>query len=209
MVLGVKVSNFEPADKKIYSFLRVFAVYRLPQIIQWIVRKVGWNSSRFGIRYNGVHVCRYSPPRTAFSQTERVLPPLIHERLIKNCRTELPPLEMWKNTLDNGKSSISSQEFEKAKHMWEIFEYRFIQVSHDCYLQLDFVLLACCSGCCRKLNYQTYRLDVATFFTAPNLAEDAALGITKADVELMTEPGHLQLIEPSVRGSLTSVIETR
>ena len=55
---------------------------------------------------------------------------------------ELPPLEMWKNTLDNGKITISSQELEKAKHMWEIFECRTMQDCHDCYLKLDVALLA-------------------------------------------------------------------
>ena len=122
---------------------------------------------------------------------------------------ELPPLEMWKNTLDNGKISISSQELEKAKHMWEIFECRTMQDYHDCYLKLDVALLACCSEYCRKLSHETYRLDVAQFFTAPNMARDAALRITKARVELMTEPEHLHMIEPSVRGCMTSVFETR
>ena len=99
---------------------------------------------------------------------------------------ELPALEMWKNTLDNGKISISSQELKKAKHIWEILECRSMQDYHDCYLKLDVALLACWSEYCRKLSYQTYRIDVAQFFTAPNMAKDAALRITKARVELMT-----------------------
>ena len=84
-----------------------------------------------------------------------------------------------------------------------------MQDYHDCYLKLDVALLACCSEDCRKLSYQTYRLDVAQFFTAPNMAKEAALRITKARVELMTEPEHIHKIEPSVRGGMTSVFETR
>ena len=97
----------------------------------------------------------------------------------------------------------------KKQNMWEIFECRTMQDYNDCYLKLDVALLACWSAHCRKLSYQTYRLDVAQFFTAPNMAKDAALRITKARMELMTEPEHLQMIEPSVRGGMASVFETR
>ena len=41
------------------------------------------------------------------------------------------------------------------------------------------------------------------------MAKDAALRITKVRAELMTEPGHLRMIEPSVRGGITLVFETR
>ena len=84
-----------------------------------------------------------------------------------------------------------------------------MQDYHDSYLKLDVALLACCSEYCREISFQTYRLDVAQFFTAPNMAKDAALRITKARVELLTEPEHLHMIEQSVRGGNTSVFETR
>ena len=79
----------------------------------------------------------------------------------------------------------------------------------DCYLKLDVAFLACCSEYCRKLSYQTYRLDVVQIFTAPNMAKAAALRSTKARVEFMTKPEHLYMIEPSVRGGMNSVFETR
>ena len=41
------------------------------------------------------------------------------------------------------------------------------------------------------------------------MATDAALRITKARVEFITEPEHLDMIEPSVRGGMTSVSDTR
>ena len=41
------------------------------------------------------------------------------------------------------------------------------------------------------------------------MAKDAALRITKARVELLTEPEHLHVIEQSIRGGITSVFETR
>ena len=127
---------------------------------------------------------------------------------LKLADQELPLPEIWNNTLDNGKISISSQELEKAKHMWEIFKCRTMQHYHDCCLKLDVALLACCSEYCQKLSYQTYKLDVAQFFTAPNMAKDAALRITKARVELIMAREHLHMIKLSVRGGMTSVFET-
>ena len=106
---------------------------------------------------------------------------------LKFADLDLPQPEMWKNTLDNGKISISSQELEKAKHMWEIFECRTKQDYRDCYLMLDVALLACWSEYCRKLSYQIYSLDVAQFFTAPNLAKYAALRKAEALADFSTQ----------------------
>ena len=41
------------------------------------------------------------------------------------------------------------------------------------------------------------------------MAKDAALRITKAEVQLFTEPEHLDMIEPAIRGGITSVFESR
>ena len=84
-----------------------------------------------------------------------------------------------------------------------------MQDYHDCYLKVDVMCLTCCSEYCRKLGNQTYRLDVAQLFTAPNMAKDAALKITKVYVDLIRELEHLDMIVPSVRGGMTSVFETR
>ena len=84
-----------------------------------------------------------------------------------------------------------------------------MQYYHDCFLKLDVALIACCSEYCRKLSYQTYSLDVAQFFSAGRMATNAALRLTNARVDLMTEPEHLHMIERSVRGGMTSVFETR
>ena len=41
------------------------------------------------------------------------------------------------------------------------------------------------------------------------MAKQASLRICKAEVELLTEREHLDLIEPAVRGGVTSVYEER
>ena len=71
----------------------------------------------------------------------------------------------------------------------------------------------CCVACLQLRVLSKAELPnlqvLAQFFTAPNIAKDAALRITKARVELMTEPEHLHMVEPSVRGGMTSGFETR
>ena len=99
---------------------------------------------------------------------------------------------------------MSSQELGKAKHKWKMFECRTMQNYHDCYLKLNVD-----AEYCQKLSYQTYRLDVAQFFTVPIMPKDDALGITKQHVELMTDPEQLHMIKPSVRDGMASVFETK
>ena len=45
------------------------------------------------------------------------------------------------------------------------------------------------------------------FYTLPNMAKEASLKICKANIELMTEREHLDMIEPAMRGGVTSVYE--
>ena len=78
----------------------------------------------------------------------------------------------------------------------------------DAYLKLDCALLACYSEICRKISFKTYRLGVVQFFTAPYMAKDAAIRITKAEVQLFTIWEHLDMIQPAIRGDITSVFES-
>ena len=92
--------------------------------------------------------------------------------------------------------------------MWNLLGCKTMQDYHDAYLKLDCALLDCCSEYCRKISFKTYKLDVVQFFTAPNMAKDAALRITKAEVQLFTERELLDMIEPAIRGGITSVFES-
>ena len=123
--------------------------------------------------------------------------------------TTLPPLENWRNTLEGGIVSIKETELEHAQKMWEILHCSNLQDYHDGYLKLDCALLACVCDFHRELSFKTYKLDCMHFYTLPNMAKEASLRICKAEVELLTEREHLDLIEPAVRGGVTSVYEER
>ena len=47
------------------------------------------------------------------------------------------------------------------------------------------------------------------FFTLPNMTKEASLRNCEANVELWTEREHLDMIEPTIRGGVTSVFESR
>ena len=47
------------------------------------------------------------------------------------------------------------------------------------------------------------------FFTQSTMAKEASLRICKANFELLTEREHLDMIEPAIRGGVTSAFEIR
>ena len=108
--------------------------------------------------------------------------------------TQLPPLEKWGNTLDGGNVNITESNLANASRVWEILGCGTLQDYHDAYLKLDCALLACVFDFDRQLSFTTYKLDCMHFFTLPNMAKEASLRICKANVELLTEREHLDMI---------------
>ena len=93
--------------------------------------------------------------------------------------------------------------------MWKLLGCKTLQDYHDAYLKLDCALLACVYEFHRELSFRTYKLDCMHFYTLPNMAKEASLKICRANIELMTEREHLDMIEPAIRGEVTSVYEER
>jgi hypothetical protein len=50
-----------------------------------------------------------------------------------------------------------------------------------------------------------YKLDPAWYFTAPGLAWDAALKITGVELELLSDPDMLLMIEQGIRGGIATI----
>ena len=93
--------------------------------------------------------------------------------------------------------------------MWNTLNCQTLQDYHDAYPKTDCALLACVCEFHRELRFSTYKLDCMHFYTLPNMAKEASLRICKAEVELLTEPEHLDMIEGAVRGGVCSVYEMR
>ena len=58
----------------------------------------------------------------------------------------------------------------------------------------------------RNKCLETYELDPAHFLTAPRLAQQAALKMTKVKFDLLTNTDMLLMVEKSIRGGICHVI---
>ena len=120
--------------------------------------------------------------------------------------TTLPPIESFYSELN--KSGISEDNYTHAQNVWETFEMETLQDYHDLYLKTDVLLLADIFENFRDVCQENYGLDPAWYYTAPGLAWDAALKVTKVELKLLADPYMLLMIEKTIRGGV-SMISTR
>ena len=83
-----------------------------------------------------------------------------------------------------------------------------LQDYHDLYLKTDVLSLADVFENFRDVCQESYGLDPAWYYTAPGLAWDAALKVTKVELDLLADPDMLLMIEKGIRGGV-SMISTR
>ena len=119
---------------------------------------------------------------------------------------KLPPTDdYYSNLYDCG---ITFEDHRHAKCVWETFGMKTFREYHDTYLISDVRQLADVFENFRDVCMENYEFDPAWYYTAPGLAWDALLKLTKAELELITDPEMLMMIEEGVRGGV-SLISTR
>ena len=79
---------------------------------------------------------------------------------------------------------------------------------HDIYLQLDVLLLADFFEKFRRTCLEFYSLDPLHYYTTSGLAWDAALRMSRVDLQLITDVDMYNFVENSIRGGI-SMISTR
>ena len=79
---------------------------------------------------------------------------------------------------------------------------------HNVYLQWDVLLLADFFEKFRKTCLEFYSLNPLHCYTTPGLAWDAALRMSRVDLELITDENMCNFVENSIRGGI-SMISTR
>ena len=104
---------------------------------------------------------------------------------------------------------VTETNLQHARRVWEIIECGALQDYHDSYIKLNCALLAYVCEFHRQLSFDRFKLYCMHFFTLPNMAQEASCRICKANVELLTEREHLDRIELTIRGAVTSVFESR
>ena len=75
-----------------------------------------------------------------------------------------------------------------------------LQDYHNFYNETDVLLLADVFENFRNLCLENYKLDPAHYYTAPGLAWDAALKITKVKLELLSDIDMFLMVEKGIGG---------
>ena len=117
--------------------------------------------------------------------------------------TKLPPREAFYSRLND--EGISDEDYTHAEKVCETFEMKNLEDYHNLYNQVDVLLLADVFENFRDICIKNYKLDPAHYFTAPGLAWDAALKITKVELELLSDIDMLLMVEKGIRGGVSMI----
>ena len=117
--------------------------------------------------------------------------------------TKFPPKEAFYSILYN--EEISDKDYQHALNVWNTFDCQTLQDYHDLYLKSDVLLLADVFENFRKTCLKYYKLDPCHYDTAPGLAWDACLKLTKQELQLLTDYDMLMMFEKGIRGGISHI----
>ena len=98
----------------------------------------------------------------------------------------LPPKDAFYSKLTG--EGITDEDYKHAQTVWNEFNIETMKYYHNLYNLSDVLLLAEIFENFRYICMNHYRLDPAWYFSAPGLAWDAALKITKVQLKLLSDP---------------------
>ena len=117
--------------------------------------------------------------------------------------TKLPPIDAFYSKLND--THITEEDYHHAQNVWDTFEMKTMRSYLDLYLKSDVLLLADVFENFRDVCSINYGLDPAWYYTAPGLAWDVALKITKVKLELLTDYDMLLMVEQGIRGGVSMI----
>ena len=100
---------------------------------------------------------------------------------------------------------IRDEDYALAQKVWINFNMRTLKDYHDLFNELDVLLLADVFENFRDVCCKHYNLDPAHYYTAPGLAWDAAFKVTKVNLELLSNPDMLLIVEKWIRGGVSMI----
>ena len=120
--------------------------------------------------------------------------------------TTPPPQEAFYSKL-KGKG-INNYNYKHVLNVWKTFKMKTFKDFLSVYNTSDVLLLADVFEKFRDICLKNYGLDPAHYYTAPGLAWDAMLKMTKINLELLSDVDMLLMIEKGIRGGI-SIISNR
>ena len=117
--------------------------------------------------------------------------------------TSLPNKEDFYSCLNM--ENITDTDYKHAKRVFRDFKMNNFGDDHDLYVQSDTLLVADVFENFRNICLETYELDPAYFLSLPGLACQTCLKMTRVELELLTEPNMLLMIEEGLRDGITQV----
>ena len=120
--------------------------------------------------------------------------------------TEPPPQKAFYSKL-TGKG-INNYNYNHVLNVWKTWNMKTFKEYLELYNITDVLLLADVFENFRDICLKNYGLDPVYYYTAPGLAWDAMLKITKINLELLSDVDKLLMIEKGIRGGI-SIISNR
>jgi hypothetical protein len=121
----------------------------------------------------------------------------------KLSETSLPPKGKFYSRLND--EDISDDDYEHAHAVWKEFGCETFKDYHMLYNKSDVLQLADVFENFRNVCMNNYKLDPAWYYTSPGLAWDAALKMTRVNLELLNNIDMLLMIENGIRGGISTI----
>jgi len=115
----------------------------------------------------------------------------------------LPTKEAFYSKLND--CDITDKDFQHAQKVWKHFKMTTFHEYHDLYPKRGVLLLADVFENFRDICMKNYELYPAWYYTAPGLAWDACLKNTGVQLELLSDPDMLLIIEQGIRGGVSMI----
>ena len=117
--------------------------------------------------------------------------------------TKPPPQKAFYSKLSG--HGINNYCYNHVLNVWKTFKMKTFKEYHEVYNKTDVLLLADIFENFRDLCLKNYGLDPVYYYTAPGLAWDAMLKITKINLELLSDIDMLLMVEKGIRGGVSMI----